>query len=207
MQTDNDFLAKLRADPADDTTRLVYSDWLDELGDEVSLAKAEFLRLTVEWAATPANGDTQSQRLQQLAARLDTDWLVVVSRLAIENCQGKGSQAGRISPYFSFVCDRRWEDLEPTSDQATRFCEGCRQNVHYCATIMEARQHAAEQHCIAVDLGVIRREHDLEPPHILVGRPSPAHLKQEAERLRPDPVSAERERRKREKERAGEGST
>jgi uncharacterized protein (TIGR02996 family) len=40
------FLAAIRANPADDTARLVYSDWLDERGDH---AKAELLRRGCEW--------------------------------------------------------------------------------------------------------------------------------------------------------------
>ena len=33
MLTEDVFLAKLLETPADDTTRLVYADWLDEQGD------------------------------------------------------------------------------------------------------------------------------------------------------------------------------
>jgi hypothetical protein len=100
---------------------------------------------------------------------------------------------------FDYLCDRRWEDLRATGDTALRFCDACRHDVHYCDTITEARKHAEEGHCIAVDLGLIRRERDLEPPLMLLGRPSPGFFEREAERLRPDPVSAERERRKQEK--------
>jgi hypothetical protein len=47
---------------------------------------------------------------------------------------------------------------------------------------------------------VIRRERDLEPRRYWLGRPSQETLREEEERMKPDPVSAERERRKREKE-------
>src|SRR5689334_21802891 len=40
MLNDDVFLAKLLEGPADDTTRLVYADWLDEQGDSISTAKA-----------------------------------------------------------------------------------------------------------------------------------------------------------------------
>jgi uncharacterized protein (TIGR02996 family) len=215
MHNDAEFLANLSANPADDTTRLVYADWLEEQGDPLSAAKGEFLRLTVELATPPPAGKNdwhkaRQQRLQQLAAGLDTEWLAVVSRLAIENCYGKRAESRpvrrrRFRPRsmmgFNFLCDRRWEDLRPTEDQAVRFCDACRQGVHYCATITEARQHAWEGHCIALDLGVIRRDRDLEPEMMMLGRPSPEAMRREWERVQPDPVSAERERKKREGER------
>ena len=47
MHDEADFLHKLLENPADDTARLVYADWLDERGDEESKTKAQFLRLTV----------------------------------------------------------------------------------------------------------------------------------------------------------------
>ena len=207
MLTEQDFLVKLLETPSDDTTRLVYADWLDEQGDSVSAAKAEFLRLTVQLESSPVRkGQKKKLRklLQQRAAVLDTDWLAVVSRLPIENCLGQVEEArpgGLPRVTFDFVCDRRWEELNPTEERAVRFCEACRQNVHYCDTIVEARRHARDGHCIAVDLGVIRRDGDLalQGMQRLLGRISPAAmLRREEERMRPDPVSAEREQRKRE---------
>jgi uncharacterized protein (TIGR02996 family) len=212
MLTDDNFLAQLLAEPPANDTRLVYADWLEERGGPTSAAKAEFLRVTVELATGKGPRGwrkARRKRLQRLAAGLDTDWLAVVSRLAVENCQGKRAQAESRRTYpirFDYLCDRRWEDLRPTDDPAVRACDGCRQDVHYCDTIMEARQHAHAGHCIAVDLGVIRREGDLEPERMYLGWPSPALLRQERERTQPDPVSAERERRKQEKKTKGEGA-
>jgi hypothetical protein len=187
--------------------RLVYSDWLEEQGGSVAGAKAEFLRLAVQMALPTGRKREKkagAKRLQQLAAGLDTDWLAVVSRLAIENCPGKRAEA-ESRPFhvvrFDYICDRRWEDLRPTEDGAVRFCEGCRQNVHYCDTIMEAREHAQHRRCIAVDLGVIRRDEDLEPQRMWLGRPSPATIRREQERVKPDPVSAERNLRKQQERR------
>ena len=166
MYTDDMFLAKLLEEPADDTTRLVYADWLDEQGDSLSAAKAEFLRVTVQLAAKTGHKGwrkEQEKRLQQMAATLDTDWLAVVSRLAIENCLRKRQEEERRFRgvlKFDFLCERRWEDLQSLGEGTERFCDACRQNVHFCATITEARQHAQKGHCIAVDLGVIRRERD-----------------------------------------------
>jgi uncharacterized protein (TIGR02996 family) len=216
MHTDQDFLRTLLENPADDTTRLVYADWLDEQDDPTARAKAAFLRLTAQLRTL---GKKQRQKrkllgrqLQELAAGLDTDWLAVVSRLQIENCAGERDaerhrferqRSGRINllRQFDFVCDKRWDELIPLGDRAVRFCEGCRQNVHYCDTITEARRHAWDGHCIAVDLGVIRRERDLEPRLLVLGMPGPDFYRREDERLQPDPVSAERERKKQERAR------
>lgn len=198
MHTDEDFLRKLLENPADDTIRLVYADWLDEQGEAVSKKKSEFLRLTVRLTDQAKKAGWRKARLKelgQLAADLDTDWLAVVSKLKIENC-GKEGQSSRRSLAFNFVCDKRWDELAPTEGQAIRFCEQCKNNVHYCETITEARNHAWEGHCIAVDLGIIRRDRDLEPRYAIAGWPSPEYWQREEERLRPDPVSEERERRK-----------
>jgi uncharacterized protein (TIGR02996 family) len=203
MHDETAFLQALLADPSDDGLRLVYADWLEEQGAPMSADKAGFLRLTADLTTNPGRKrqrKTKRKRLQELAAGLDTDWLAVVSRLPVENCHGKRMKTESQRSYevrFDYLCDRRWEDLQTTTDQAVRFCDDCRHNVHYCGTIMEARKHAQKGHCIAVDLGVIRREDDLAPRLRLLGWPSPELLRQEEERVRPDPVSAERERRKR----------
>jgi uncharacterized protein (TIGR02996 family) len=203
MQTDAAFLDQLAAHPGDHTTRLVYADWLDEQGGPEASAKAEFLRLTAqsgEQTGPKYAGRVVQERLQQLAARLDTDWLAVVSRLAIENCPREKAKAGNRGRFrFDFLCQRRWEDLQPFADHTVRFCETCLQQVHYCDTIGEARHQAEQGHCVALDLGVIRRPGDLTPPLLLVGRISAEALEEEEERSRPDPVSAERERRKRQR--------
>jgi uncharacterized protein (TIGR02996 family) len=216
--TDNQaFIQALLANPQDDALRLVYADWLEEQSNPISEAKAEFLRLIVQQAVhSSGKGKNKGrERLQQLASGLDTAWLAVVSQLAIENCKGKRneeearrvgqSRRGRFTGMslvrFDYLCDRRWEDLQATENQAVRFCDGCQQNVHYCDMIMEARDHAQHGRCIAVDLGVIRREGDLTPRCALMGLPSPQMLRQEEERAKPDPVSAERELHKRQQPR------
>lgn len=153
----------------------------------------------------PTNGmseaELRQQRLRELAAELGTDWLAVTSRLPVENCPTRRKETARRDldrPPFQFLCDRRWQDLRATEDGTVRFCEGCQQQVHYCGTIGEARDHAEEGHCIAIDLGIVRRDRDLRPPAsmMVLGRPSPDFLREEEERLKPDPVSVAREQRK-----------
>lgn len=232
MNDERGFLAAILEQPDDDTTKLIYADWLEEQDDP----RAEYLRLMVQvrqervitpeqrqrheeltaelarldaehrqdWETALAAGDSPREnrereervhdlgrqladlfrqmrqripaRLQELAATLDTNWLAVVSDPAIEWC-GKNT-GGTWRPRFDFVCDKTWADLRPTDNSGVRHCAACQQSVHYCATLADARDHSQEGHCIAVDLGIIRREFDLIPTSSFVGRPSKAMLRQ-----------------------------
>ena len=174
MHDEDDFLRKLSETPADDTVRLVYADWLDERGDAESKTKAQFLRVTVRLMGTDSTSrlaETKEKELQQLAATLPTDWLAVVSRLKVEGCGQKSDRhlANRTASYadvetlFEFVCDKQWDEMTPTEDQDVRHCGQCKQNVHYCDTITVAREHAEKGHCVAVDLGIIRRQRPRPP--------------------------------------------
>src|SRR5262249_7202566 len=142
MHTDDDFLQKLLDNPADDIARLVYADWLDDQDDPAAKLKSAFLRLTVKLGdpgRKPGWRKARRKELQPLAAQLDASWLAIVSRLKVENCAAKRASVAR---QFDLLCDRRWDELTPTSDGAVRFCETCQNNVHYCDTIMAARDHA-----------------------------------------------------------------
>ena len=201
MVNDASFLDRLLADPTDDATRLVYADWLEEKGDAESNLKAEFLRLTTQLVGSGSqkNRKKRRNRLQQLAAQLDTDWLAIVSRLAIENCLGKRKQmhAGTLRMLrFEYLCDRQWTDLTSTDTSSQRFCGHCRETVHYCDTIVEAQERASRGQCIAVDLGVIRRRGDVMADEMMMGRISPAEFERLEALKQPDAVSAERLRRK-----------
>ena len=50
MTAEDGFLIAIRGAPADDNTRLVYADWLEEQGDPESLAKAAYLRADCRYA-------------------------------------------------------------------------------------------------------------------------------------------------------------
>ncbi len=173
MHDERDFLRKLLENPADDTTRLVYADWLDEQGDPASVQKAEFLRLTVRML-DPERDDSEDAALQTLAASLHADWLAIVSRLKVESCpEARRKQANesleKHGLQFNVVCDRRWDELAVSENDGVRFCDQCKQEVHYCDTIETARKHAWSGECVAVDLGVIRHEGDLELRGMMVG--------------------------------------
>ena len=50
MPDDPAFIRTIAAAPTDDAPRLIYADVLDERGDEVSVARAEFIRVQIEKA-------------------------------------------------------------------------------------------------------------------------------------------------------------
>ncbi|QJX01043.1 ribosomal protein L7/L12 [Frigoriglobus tundricola] len=73
MSDEAAFLAALKANPADDTARLIYADWLDEHDEP---AKAEYLRCVVtlaqrEWDLATA---PEAAPLLNLAAPLPEEW-------------------------------------------------------------------------------------------------------------------------------------
>jgi uncharacterized protein (TIGR02996 family) len=74
MSDEAAFLDALKVNPADDTARLVYADWLDEQGEA---AKAEYLRLTCRLAAGDgdiAEDPPDAARLLELGRDLPDDW-------------------------------------------------------------------------------------------------------------------------------------
>ena len=207
MNEEAGFLSAISRTPGEDAARLAYADWLDERGDPESAAKARFLRLTVRFRQSGRADATQQSELQPLAAELPPEWLGVVSSLKVEGCRVKARAANPpvanppssgilLRDLFQFVCDRGWEDMSPTDESAVRHCAQCDEAVHYCATLTEARKHAERGHCVAVDLGIIRRDDDLAPRRRWLGRPSAETIRKEEERWELDPVSAAREVRK-----------
>lgn len=208
MHDEDGFLNKLLENPTDDTVRLVYADWLDERGDDESKMKSQFLRLTVQLLETERPNNPHADRrkeMQPLAAKLPTDWLAVVSRLKVEQCPAKiaeWDEKTHTGLRFEFVCDKHWDEMTPTEGDAVRHCEQCKKDVHYCDTLSVARRHAEQGHCIAIDLGVIRRQNDLNSQIFWTGQPSAEDIwKAELDEL--DTVSREREEQKRKASQTG----
>lgn len=154
MTTEDAFLRAILHNPADDTPRLVYADWLDEQGDDASRRKAEFLRFEAEAAKLPdetLRRAAVNSDIRKRAAELDARWLAVVSHPELEACRLR----------FEFECPMHWTKLTATEDEKVRFCESCKREVHYCDTIEEARDHAWKGECVAVSLALVRRPLDL----------------------------------------------
>lgn len=153
--TETAFLEQLRQNPADETARAVYADWLEEQDTDESRAKAAFIRMETEIATLPRELRRQQQaqrRLQELALKTDSAWLTVVSHPFLEGCRLE----------FAFECPNAWAKLEPTDQDNVRFCSECKKNVHYCDSIGEARSHAWIGDCVAVSTALTRTPGDLD---------------------------------------------
>jgi uncharacterized protein (TIGR02996 family) len=80
MTEDAAFIRAIREYPDDETTRLVYTDWLDDRSDP----RAEYLRAEAAWVALQSSDEQYRplyRRVSQLAAALDEDWFAEVSRI------------------------------------------------------------------------------------------------------------------------------
>lgn len=74
MDDDEPFLLALDADPADDLTRLVYADWLEERGE---IPRPRYLRLVATLAGVPEDEITESAAHDEMLALtpvVDPDW-------------------------------------------------------------------------------------------------------------------------------------
>ncbi|MBA3504129.1 MAG: TIGR02996 domain-containing protein [Myxococcota bacterium] len=139
----------------DEASRLVYADWLESNG---RVAHAEFVRLQQALVGPAPTDDAgrarfkrRSDRLRALAETLDPAWRVAVARPLVENCDA----------HFDFACPMEWGQLTETRDAAVRACKLCEEPVYYCTSIMEARTHAFQNRCVAVDITVERQPNDL----------------------------------------------
>lgn len=151
-ETETGFVLDLHEHPQEDGPRLIYADWLEDRGDEQSLLQAEYLRLGVQRSKLRGTEKRQAtMRLRQLSQQIDPNWLASVSCSPIENCRET----------FEFECPQRWDRLTWTEDASVRFCESCKQNVYHCSSVAEARTHARQGHCVALECNLFRRNGDL----------------------------------------------
>src|SRR5262245_47849809 len=78
MTTEQAFLDAIRADPDDDTPRLVFADWLDEHGDADARARAELMRVQCElarWVPDLRRRTQLQRRERELIAQHGPRWL------------------------------------------------------------------------------------------------------------------------------------
>jgi len=139
-------------------SREIYADWLEEHGHG---REAEFVRVQDAMTGLAPEDPAfaaRSERLGELAKAVDYRWRLRVARPAIENCTRAAV------PRFDFKCPKEWGALEPTAKQGVRMCGACKQEVFYCASVPEARDHAAKGECVALDLRAKRWPADLASP-------------------------------------------
>jgi uncharacterized protein (TIGR02996 family) len=81
------FLAAIKANPRDRTTRLVYADWLDDRDDP----RGPYLRVYCEWlACRPDEAKELIAREKKLRKGLDRGWLARVRGIPVrERAKGK----------------------------------------------------------------------------------------------------------------------
>jgi uncharacterized protein (TIGR02996 family) len=144
----------------DETSRIVYADWLEDQGEAV---RAEFLRTQDLLVATAVDDPLfreRSDRLRELAAAIDVSWRYKVARPLVENCLA-----------VELECPRDWGSLATTEKRDVRYCGSCEKQVFYCSTVDDARRHAQRGHCVAVDIVALRHPRDLEPARpMMMGR-------------------------------------
>lgn len=198
-----DLLAAVLAAPQDQQARLVYADWLEERGDP----RADYLRLELELQSLPKM-DTQyrktQKQLRKLMQDVDRKWRLQVTQSKILACDVPHARDG----LFSFECPRSWDGLRPTEDENVRYCEGCKQHVHFCSSMQEAKALGTLGVCVALDVCTKLSpdrpadQDTLQLPNVRMGRVLPPRLNREAsERVKKFPsrvVMIRREDRKRE---------
>ncbi len=90
MTPEASFVQAIVSDPDDDTTRLVYADWLEEHGDEDARDRADFLRLQIGLARDRADSPRrreQAFRARQLLDRHQEQWLEPYRRFELHDWQ------------------------------------------------------------------------------------------------------------------------
>jgi uncharacterized protein (TIGR02996 family) len=131
-------------DAGDPGSREVYADWLEEhdFGGDAAFVRAQ---------------DELADRdvARKLAATVSYRWRLRVARAPIEAC----------SPRFDFACPKQWVALAKTDRDDVRFCDACTKPVYFCSSVDEARDHAANGECVALDLRPVRRANDLAAPY------------------------------------------
>lgn len=80
MDDESEFLRRIIADPADDTVRLVFADWLDERGLPGDPERAEFVRVQVELARTDPNTPTSPNHDRDRDPRCPCRYCVLTRR-------------------------------------------------------------------------------------------------------------------------------
>jgi uncharacterized protein (TIGR02996 family) len=75
MSDDAAFLRAIISEPADDTARLVYADFLEETGDPVQVARAEFIRTQIEAHALHPNHPRRAELERHAGGLFARHWI------------------------------------------------------------------------------------------------------------------------------------
>lgn len=174
------FIREIFYEPEDYSARMIYADWLEEHQDQ----RSELLRIDLELQSseiTDEHRNSIQRRRTKLLNRTNRQWATLLAMAAIEKCPAElqlerdeinsanaldenlEAEIAESVIEFRFKCPKRWENLIPTDEnEQIRFCNECQKSVHFCTDIYTAREHAQRGNCVALDLSVIRKPHDLD---------------------------------------------
>ncbi len=164
-----------------------------------------------------AQDEENYEKMQKIASECNPNWLAIVSRPEIVNCKRQDPEEdARVEKWFNwaksshkeesakewqenhpsfrmdFVCHKKWNEMKPTENSKVRFCEDCEKNVYFCDNIVEARELGEQGCCIGIDVGVKRKEDDLDGELAIFGRPSAETIEENKTKPLPDRISAKR---------------
>ncbi|NVB36536.1 hypothetical protein G6O69_01740 [Pseudenhygromyxa sp. WMMC2535] len=143
--------------------RGVYVRWL-EAHDPV---RAELLELAAR--LEDSDDPAATERLAALLEGVDPQWWWLFQRTEIRNC---GAGRARPKPLrFRLLCPESWTTLAATGDPRIRDCERCGEQVHRCATLEQANEHAQRGECIAVEPSLAREGAGRDAKLVILGRP------------------------------------
>lgn len=156
------FLDAIRAEPDDDTARLVYADWLAENGDP---DRGEFIRVDIELARTPAESEVAERRRSALFTRRDqllkkhkTAWLAPFTPYAKESSFVRGFvQKLEVSANVFIRNAERWFALTALTQVKITTCFEWDQTTHtrtWWAPTLFASPHLSQ--LVSLDLEGLR---------------------------------------------------
>jgi uncharacterized protein (TIGR02996 family) len=131
-----EFLTALRANPADDSTRIVYADWLEGEGHRIT---AHYIRRELE-------GDIDirhEERIDKAVGITQPEWRALISRGPIGACQVHD-------------CPRTWHQLPASAKDFERACPTCLHTVQFCISHEDARNCGLQQRRVVFDAGLSR---------------------------------------------------
>ena len=144
------FIRTILANPDDSSAWLKYADWLETFSDR----RGEYVRLVVALAHEVLTQERRIEiqnQIRELRRTIEPHWVALVDRPIIELCRFT----------FGYRCPNQWEKLELTDDEFVRHCNQCEKHVYYCRSMKQARRHASQGRCVAIDPYLPRKLADL----------------------------------------------
>lgn len=121
--------------------------FLDELETAGRSEEAAYLRALVNFELR--GSETARVKLEELATTVDVAFRAQVADVAIERCRES-------------ACSARWTKLKLSLHPTQRSCDTCKQVVHFCDTVSQARVLAAVNRLVAVEPARSRGPDDLD---------------------------------------------